>query len=123
MPIYEYESLIPEEGCKMCFRGFEHIQTISSPALTNCPGCGLPVRRIISRCHGAISEASPEHQQVEARIAHYEREGMWSHAAELADKHSERIKDPGLKTRALDDYKKAGYSIDTLEKHAKSIEE
>lgn len=43
---------------------------------------------------------------------------MWSHAAELADKHSEKIKDKGLKTRALDDYKKAGYDVDSLAKHA-----
>jgi hypothetical protein len=44
---------------------------------------------------------------------------MWSHAAELADKHSENIKDKGLKTRALDNYKKAGYDADSLATHAK----
>jgi hypothetical protein len=45
---------------------------------------------------------------------------MWSHAAELADKHSEKTKDKSLRMRALDDYKKAGYDVDTLSKHANS---
>ena len=44
---------------------------------------------------------------------------MWSHAAELADTHSEKTKDKGLKNRALDNYKKAGYDADSLAKHAK----
>lgn len=44
---------------------------------------------------------------------------MWSHAAELADKHSEKVKDEGLKLRALDNFKKAGYDADSLAKHAK----
>jgi hypothetical protein len=45
---------------------------------------------------------------------------MWSHAAELADKHSEKTNDKGLKMRALDNYKKAGYDADSLAKHVKS---
>jgi hypothetical protein len=44
---------------------------------------------------------------------------MWSHAAELADTHAEKIKDKNLKTRALENYKKAGYDADSLAKHAK----
>ena len=55
----------------------------------------------------------------EKSIKEYEKEGMWSHAAELADKHSEKTKDQDLKIRALDNYKKAGYDAHTLEKHAK----
>jgi len=34
---------------------------------------------------------------------------MYSHAAELADKEAERTSREDLKTRALDNYKKAGY--------------
>jgi hypothetical protein len=45
---------------------------------------------------------------------------MWSHAAELADKHSEKIRDTGMKLRAIDNYAKAGYDTKTLEKHAKA---
>ena len=49
-----------------------------------------------------------------------EQLSAWSHAAELADKHSEKSKDHGLKMRALDNYEKAGYDTASLSKHAKS---
>ncbi|MFH2127584.1 MAG: hypothetical protein ABIK12_13780 [Pseudomonadota bacterium] len=42
------------------------------------------------------------------KIRNYENDGMWSHAAELADSHAAKSKDTGLKERALDNYKKAG---------------
>ena len=42
---------------------------------------------------------------------------MWSHAAELADKHSEKIGDNNLKLRALDNYERAGHDTDSLAKH------
>jgi hypothetical protein len=41
---------------------------------------------------------------LEGKLQDYESQGMWSHAAELADKS-------GLQERALDDYKKAGYNF------------
>jgi hypothetical protein len=34
---------------------------------------------------------------------------MYSHAAELADKEAEKTRREDLRSRALDDYKKAGY--------------
>lgn len=120
MPIYEYESLDPERGCALCCRRFERIEGMGSPSLSECPQCGRPVKRVISWCHGAVCEPSSDQRRMEERISSFEREGMWSHAAELADKHSERTKDPDLRNRALEDYKKAGYSLDTLEKHAKT---
>jgi hypothetical protein len=40
------------------------------------------------------------------------RSGKWSHAAELADKQAEKTKREDLKTRALENYKKAGYNFD-----------
>ena len=61
-------------------------------------------------------EESAEHNNAKNKIKAYEKSGMWSHAAELADKHAERIKDNGLKTRALENYKKAGYQTDSLTK-------
>jgi hypothetical protein len=64
-------------------------------------------------------ETSEEHLSVSNKITEYEKSGMWSHAAELADKHSERIKDKSFKMRALENYKKAGYNADSLTKHAK----
>ena len=45
MPVYEYEHLK-----KPCIQGrlFEVNQSIQDPALTYCPACGGPVRKLIS---------------------------------------------------------------------------
>jgi putative FmdB family regulatory protein len=119
MPIYEYQSLDPKKGCNKCAQRFETIQGISEEPLSSCPYCGQKVRKVISWCRAAIVETSDEYARVERQISDYEKEGMWSHAAELADKHSEKIKDKSIKTRALDNYKKAGYDAHSLEKHVK----
>ena len=120
MPIYEYESLDPKKGCQKCAQRFETIQDISEAPLSVCPSCGQKVRKVMSWCRSAIVETPEEYTRVEKQISHYEKEGMWSHAAELADKHSEKIKDKSVKMRALDNYKKAGYDANSLEKHAKT---
>jgi len=119
MPIYEYQALTPEYACKECRNGFEILQQIRDKTLTNCPDCGHKVKKVISWCRSAVTETSEEHLRVSHKITEYEKSGMWSHAAELADKHSENIKDKSLKLRALENYKKAGYSTDSLAKHAK----
>jgi len=67
-----------------------------------------------------VAEYPEEHGVIEKRIQAYEREGLWSHAAELADKHSEKVKDNAMKLRAIDNYAKAGYDTKTLDKHAKT---
>jgi hypothetical protein len=77
------------------------------------------VRKLISRCRAAVVEPAEEGLRVEQRIKEYEKEGMWSHAAELADKHAEKTKDSSLRTRALEDYKRAGYDSSILDRHAK----
>ena len=118
MPIYEYQALSPDKACKSCRRGFEMLQQINDKPLTKCPRCGQPVKKIMSWCRSAVMENSEEHASIENKIKNYEKSGMWSHAAELADKHSEKIKDKSLKTRALENYKKAGYNADSLAKHA-----
>ena len=46
MPIYEYEHL--ESPCERG-RVFEFEQRISSPPLEECPSCGGPIKRILSR--------------------------------------------------------------------------
>jgi hypothetical protein len=91
-------------------------QRLNDQPLAECPRCGNPVKKVISWCRGAVMETSEEESRVSASIREYESQGMWSHAAELADKHSEKTKDKGLKTRALDNYKKAGYDVDSLMK-------
>jgi len=112
MPIYEYQAVRPDRGCDQCKRGFEILQGISEDTLSECPSCQQAVRKLISRCHAAVIETSEESLKKESQITEYEKAGMWSHAAELADKHSEKTKDKALKTRALEDYRKAGYDVD-----------
>jgi putative FmdB family regulatory protein len=119
MPIYEYKSVDPNGACSVCRRPFEIIQKSDEKTLTSCPSCGNKVKKIISWCHSAVVEPTEENVRVEKKIHEYENSSMWSHAAELADKHSEKTKDKGLKNRALDNYKKAGYDADSLAKHAK----
>ena len=102
MPIYEYRSI--DKGCKYCTKGFDILQKISDAPVITCPRCGGAVRKAVSRFRACIVETSEETAQVEGQIKDYEAEGMWSHAAELADKK-------GLKDRAMDDYKKAGYNF------------
>ncbi|EFK09045.1 putative regulatory protein (CxxC_CxxC_SSSS) [delta proteobacterium NaphS2] len=120
MPIYEYEPTNIKNSCNKCRYGFEYIQKVSDEPLAECPNCGGKVKKIISWCRAAVIETSEEHAQINRKIAAYEKEGMWSHAAELADTHAEKIKDHRLKMRAIDDYEKAGYDAGTLEKHAKT---
>jgi putative FmdB family regulatory protein len=119
MPIYEYEPLDPSRACKRCANRFEAIQEVKEKPLATCPSCGQKVRKVISWCHSAIIEHSEEHARVTQKISSYEKQGMWSHAAELADKHSEKVKDGRMKTRALENYKKAGYDTGSMEKSAK----
>ena len=117
MPIYEYKTINSANACPYCSGGFETIQQIYEKPLSTCPKCGNKIKKIISWCHCAIIEGSPEQKRVEKKIKRYEESGMWSHAAELADSHSEKTGDKGLKTRALENYKKAGYDADSLAKH------
>lgn len=118
MPIYEYQAVTRNRSCPKCRDGFEVLQRVSERPLSNCPECGKRVKKLISWCRAAIMETSDEHLDVERKIKNYEQAGMWSHAAELADKHSEKVRDKRLKMRALDNYKRAGYDADSLAKHA-----
>lgn len=123
MPIYEYQSSDPNKGCAKCSHGFEIIQRINEEPLSSCPRCGQQIRKIISWCRAAVVETPDETVRVESRIKEYERQGMWSHAAELADNHSEAIKSKGMKMRALENYEKAGYDARSLEKHVETKDE
>jgi hypothetical protein len=61
---------------------------------------------------------TPEHvARTAGRIREYEKAGMWSHAAELADKQAETSRDSNLRTRALENYEKAGYDAGTLSRY------
>ncbi len=113
MPIYEYQSAEYEKGCQKCRKGFECIQMFSETPVSKCPYCGARVKRIISRCHAAVVETAQEYKGVQEKVSEYEKRGMYSHAAELADKYSHQTEDSLLRERALEDYKKAGYNLDS----------
>ena len=48
MPIYHYIAEIPEEGCPRCRRGFDLRRPMDRPALTECPLCLKPVRKVLT---------------------------------------------------------------------------
>ena len=112
MPIYEYEPVNMDKACPRCRGGFELVHPAGEPPCSSCPDCGRPVRKIISRVRVVVKEADGEHGRVVDKIRSYENNGMWSHAAELADSHAAKSKDSGLKERAMDNYKKAGMDPD-----------
>ena len=111
MPIYEYQASEIKKSCQRCRTAFEVLQDIDDEPISACKFCGNKVKKVISCCHSAIIEHTEEHLKANKKIKEYEKNGMWSHAAELADKHSEKIKDNKLKQRALENYKKAGYNV------------
>jgi len=111
MPIYEYEASSPGKGCRKCASTFEVIQRISEPPFLSCPECGRAVRRKISRPRVMLPGSARGSDEVEQKVAEYERQGMYSHAAELADKESEKPEKARLKERAMEDYRKAGYDF------------
>ena len=111
MPIYEYEAESPGRKCRRCSTVFEIIQRLSDSPLTSCPECGKKVRRRISRARVILPGSAGGRDEVERKVADYERQGMHSHAAELADKESEKPGKALLKERAMQNYKKAGYNF------------
>lgn len=48
MPTYSYIAENPEEGCARCRQGFDLRRPIERPALTHCPLCRRPVRKVLS---------------------------------------------------------------------------
>ncbi len=48
MPIYCYEPRDGAAGCEHCRTGFEVLQDLDEPPLTQCPECGGPVERVIA---------------------------------------------------------------------------
>jgi predicted nucleic acid-binding Zn ribbon protein len=83
---------------------------MTEPALNQCPHCKNSIYRIIFAPAVVIKGSTMT--ETDRKIKDYEKEGKWSHAAELADKEAEKTNRKDLKTRALEDYKKAGYNFD-----------
>jgi putative FmdB family regulatory protein len=110
MPTYKYRAVDPKKGCDHCRAGFEIIQRMVEAPLTLCPKCKNAISRVLF-APAVVIKGSPI-TETDKKISEYEKEGKWSHAAELADKEAEKTKRKDLKTRALEDYKKAGYNFD-----------
>ncbi len=110
MPTYAYRAVDMEKSCNHCRKGFESIQRMIDPPLTECPRCNNPISRVLF-VPTVVIKGSPV-TETDRKIKEYEKEGMWSHAAELADKEAEKTKREDLRVRALEDYKKAGYDFD-----------
>ncbi len=111
MPIYEYIAADPDASCHFCLNGFEEVQKMTEPPFSICPECNSKVKKTVSLCRAAVVEPSEESTRVIQQVKSYEKKGMYSHAAELADTHSEKTSDSQLKTRAKENYKKAGYQV------------
>jgi len=114
VPTYAYRAVDSEKSCNHCRSGFEVVQKITEPQLTFCPHCKNAVFRVIFAPTFVI-KGSPM-TETDRKIKEYEKEGKWSHAAELADKEAEKAKREDLKVRALENYKKAGYNFDKYDK-------
>ena len=110
MPTYGYKAVNSKSSCDHCGEGFEIIQRIIEDPLTLCPKCKNIIQRVLF-APAVVIKGSPM-TETDKRIKDYEKEGKWSHAAELADKEAEKTKREDLKTRALENYKKAGYNFD-----------
>ncbi|MGQ9645370.1 MAG: FmdB family zinc ribbon protein [Thermodesulfobacteriota bacterium] len=110
MPTYGYKPVDPRRSCEYCRKGFEIIQRMTEAPLAICPSCRNAVSRILF-APSIVIKGSPL-TETDKKIKEYEREGKWSHAAELADKEAEKTKREDLRVRALEDYKKAGYNFD-----------
>ncbi len=102
MPIYEYRPVAG--GCKFCSSGFDSLQKMSDAPLKACPRCGAEVQRAFSSFAACSLETPKDTAALDAKLHDYEKQGMWSHAAELADKSA-------LNERAMDNYRKAGYNF------------
>jgi len=61
MPVYEYQ-------CEACNHAFEARQKFSDEPLTDCPACGGPVKKLISRTGFAL-KGSGWYQQGYAPVA------------------------------------------------------
>ena len=48
MPTYSYIAENPEAGCPSCRKGFDLRRPMTRPALTHCPLCKQPVRKLVS---------------------------------------------------------------------------
>ena len=60
MPIYEYCAVEEQQSCSHCVKGFDEFQAMQDAALTACPKCGKPVRRVITAPNVSVPRSNSE---------------------------------------------------------------
>jgi len=48
MPIYQYQAVEGEKGCRRCSEGFDLYRPVTRAPLELCPLCKTPVRKLVS---------------------------------------------------------------------------
>lgn len=77
MPIYEYEPI--DWDCLICQGRFEVLQGIHDPNLKECPTCGLPCRRLVSRAQVKVVKYLGQDHAGKKGFTMYKRaeKGVW----------------------------------------------
>ncbi len=75
MPIYEYQATDLNVGCEQCRRGIEKLQRLGEPALTQCPYCGSPVRKVMSAHAVGFSRSGLDQRAKSAGFTKFQRIG------------------------------------------------
>ncbi len=86
MPLYEYEP-IDDWDCHICGGRFEVLQSPNEDALSTCPTCGMPCRRLISKVQVKVAKYHGADKAGDKGFTTYRRaeKGVW-----------ERIGGPGV---------------------------
>jgi putative FmdB family regulatory protein len=58
MPTYEYQANDQNKSCPHCCERFEMTQSMQDDALEQCPECGNPVHRLVSRISVSTRQSS-----------------------------------------------------------------
>ena len=67
MPIHEYVTTAPP-GCALCCYGFDRLQRLSDPKLTQCPACGGAIQHVFGAAQVVAGQA---HVLRESHIARH----------------------------------------------------
>jgi putative FmdB family regulatory protein len=62
VPTYEYITEDQDNSCEYCHDVFEEIQSIKDDALTVCPECSSPIRKLVSLIHGCVIKGKEPNQ-------------------------------------------------------------
>ena len=77
MPIYEYEPV--DWDCLICQGRFEVLQAASEEHFSECPTCGMPCRRIVSKMQVKVAKYHGAEHAGEKGFTTYKKtdKGVW----------------------------------------------